>query len=108
MQKNKNQKFDREEDSNRVKLYKTHRGWVSCLTRFFHLLSFNGKEEVQTQQLIDPDAIKEQQGMSTSSYLKGLGLMSTLLGVGGDSCCKPNSCSCRPNGIQYWISCWFY
>ncbi|WP_242363085.1 serine-rich glycoprotein adhesin [Limosilactobacillus antri] len=83
MRKNSRRKTDRELDDTRVKMYKTHHGWVSCLTRFFHLLSFGSKEEVQAEQFIDKDSIKEQRAMSTDAYLKGLGLLSTLLGVGG-------------------------
>lgn len=83
MRKNNRRKTDRELDDTRVKMYKTHHGWVSCLTRFFHLLSFGSKEDVQAEQFIDKDSIKEQRAMSTDAYLKGLGLLSTLLGVGG-------------------------
>lgn len=91
MQKNNRRKTDRELDDTRVKMYKTHHGWVSCLTRFFHLLSFGNKEEVQAEQFIDEDSIKEQRAMSTDAYLKGLGLLSTLLGVGGVSAVAPTA-----------------
>ena len=32
MRKNNRKKTDRELDDTRVKMYKTHHGWVSCLT----------------------------------------------------------------------------
>jgi hypothetical protein len=89
----KNRKVDREEDQSRVKMYKTHRGWFSCLSRFFHLISFGSKTDVQAPSIVNQDEIDNKLSDTTESYLKGLGVLSTILG--GRSICARNGSCCH-------------
>lgn len=87
-----NRKIDREEDRSQVKLYKTRHGWVSCLTRFFHLLSFGAKSEVRAEQFVNPDDLKGHVNGSTESYLKGMSVLgATMLGIGGAAAVAPTT-----------------
>lgn len=87
-----NRKIDREEDRSQVKLYKTRHGWVSCLTRFFHLLSFGAKSEVRAEQFVNPDDLKDHVSGSTESYLKGMSVLgATMLGIGGAAAVAPTT-----------------
>lgn len=76
-------KRDYEEKSDKVKMYKTHHGWVSCLTRFFSILHFSKKVETKQTIYTDPDELDNHVSDTVNSYLKGLGLLSTILGIGG-------------------------
>ena len=85
-------KLDLEEDRSQVKLYKTRHGWVSCLTRFFHLLSFGTKSEVRAEQFVNPDDLKDQLNGSSDSYLKGMTVLgATMLGIGGVAAAAPTT-----------------
>lgn len=96
----KNRKIDREEDQSRVKLYKTHRGWFSCLTRFFHLVSFESKEEVHAPSPTDRDEITDKLSDTTAAYLKGLGVLSTILGVGAVGQSAPETVHAAVNTVN--------
>ena len=79
-----NRKLDREEDKSKVRMYKTHHGWVSCLSRFFKLFSFGSKEDVRPQEVVDPDSLESDKlSDTTDSYLTGMAALVTILGVGG-------------------------
>ena len=85
-------KFDREEDQSKVKMYKTHQGWVSCLTRFFKFFSFAKKEEVRPERFVDPDALSDDKKPTTAdSYLKGMAALATILGVGATATATPST-----------------
>ncbi|MCH3922972.1 serine-rich glycoprotein adhesin [Limosilactobacillus sp.] len=76
-------KENHKEKYSKVKMYKTHQGWVSCLTRFFSILHFSKKVEAK-DTAVDPDELGDDRFSGTlNSYLKGLGVVSTILGVGG-------------------------
>lgn len=71
MTKKNRQNHMKEDEKSQVKLYKTGHGWVSCLTRFFKFLSFKGKEDVQAQDVVDPDALSgDNKADTTSSWLR--------------------------------------
>ncbi|WP_267202621.1 serine-rich glycoprotein adhesin [Limosilactobacillus kribbianus] len=67
-------KEDHEEKYSKVKMYKTHQGWVSCLTRFFSILHFSKKVETKGDSYADPDELDGRFSDTVDSYLKGLGL----------------------------------
>ena len=99
--RNNNRKFDEEEDRSKVKLYKTHRGWMSCLTRFFHLVSFSSKEEVRPQQFVDPDSIDDDKfGDTTDAYMKGLAALTTILGVSAVGAAAPTAVHAATNTTE--------
>lgn len=87
----KKKRLDREEDESRVKMYKTHHGWVSCLTRFFHLLSFGSKQEVNAKGIVDPDAISDHKLNTTDAYMKGLSAIAAMVGVGLAGAANPTA-----------------
>ncbi|MBD5091124.1 MAG: serine-rich glycoprotein adhesin, partial [Lactobacillus sp.] len=78
-----NKKIDKEENASRVRMYKTHKGWVSCLTRFFQMFAFSSKEEVRPDNLTNIDELdSDKLSNTTESYMKGMTALATMLGVG--------------------------
>lgn len=68
------------DNKSKVKLYKTHRGWMSALSNLFKLFAVEDKSEVKAKD-VDPDAIKEERfSDTTKAYLKGLSTMSAIIG----------------------------
>ncbi|WP_267202257.1 serine-rich glycoprotein adhesin [Limosilactobacillus kribbianus] len=86
--KNRKNEAISQEDHSQVKMYKTHQGWVSCLTRFLKIFSFRGKEDVQADLSVDPDELDGVDD-TTASYLKGLGTTALIAGVGGLAAANP-------------------
>lgn len=76
-----------QETKSKVKLYKTKRGWFSALTRFFGLLSFMSKKEVQPIDLNDLDALKDAD--TSDNYKKGIATVATLFGMGAIGAVSP-------------------
>lgn len=82
MRKANNREYAKAKEASKVKLYKTHRGWMSCLSRFFSLMKFGKKEEVSTNQIklekgFDDDALSGP----LDSYAKGLAAFGAVLGT---------------------------
>ncbi|MFR0646156.1 serine-rich glycoprotein adhesin, partial [Limosilactobacillus mucosae] len=82
MRKANNREYAEAKEASKVKLYKTHRGWMSCLSRFFSLMKFGKKEEVSTNQIklekgFDDDALSGP----LDSYAKGLAAFGAVLGT---------------------------
>lgn len=88
-----------QETKSKVKLYKTKRGWFSALTRFFGLLSFMSKKEVQPIDLNDLDALK---GADTSdNYKKGIATVATLFGMGAIGAVSPTEVHAATTTVDY-------
>lgn len=65
--RNKKKMFD--SDDSKVKLYKTHQGWMSSLDRFFKLLAVQDKNSVKAKNA-DPDALDESKlSDTTEAYI---------------------------------------
>lgn len=82
MRKANNREYAEAKEASKVKLYKTHRGWMSCLSRFFSLMKFSKKEEVSTNQIklekgFDDDALSGP----LDAYAKGLAAFGAVLGT---------------------------
>ena len=82
LRKANNREYAEAKEASKVKLYKTHRGWMSCLSRFFSLMKFGKKEEVSTNQIklekgFDDDALSGP----LDSYAKGLAAFGAVLGT---------------------------
>lgn len=76
--RNKKKMFN--SDDSKVKLYKTHQGWMSSLDRFFKLLAVQDKNSVKAKNA-DPDALDESKlSDTTEAYIKGLSAMTAVLG----------------------------
>ncbi|WP_251576273.1 serine-rich glycoprotein adhesin, partial [Limosilactobacillus agrestimuris] len=76
--RNKKKMFN--SDDSKVKLYKTHQGWMSSLDRFFKLLAVQDKNSVKAKN-VDPDALDESKlSDTTEAYIKGLSAMTAVLG----------------------------
>ncbi|HAM86008.1 MAG TPA: accessory Sec-dependent LPXTG-anchored adhesin, partial [Lactobacillus sp.] len=82
MKKANNRDYAEAKEASKVKLYKTHRGWMSCLSRFFSLMKFGKKEEISANQIklekgFDDDALSGP----LDSYAKGLAAFGAVLGT---------------------------
>lgn len=82
LRKANNREYAEAKEASKVKLYKTHRGWMSCLSRFFSLMKFSKKEEVSTNQIklekgFDDDALSGP----LDAYAKGLAAFGAVLGT---------------------------
>lgn len=82
MKKANNRDYAEAKEASKVKLYKTHRGWMSCLSRFFSLMKFGKKEEISANQIklekgFDDDALSGPH----DSYAKGLAAFGAVLGT---------------------------
>lgn len=76
--RNKKKMFN--SDDSKVKLYKSHQGWMSSLDRFFKLLAVQDKNSVKAKNA-DPDALDESKlSDTTEAYIKGLSAMTAVLG----------------------------
>ena len=84
LRKANNREYAEAKEASKVKLYKTHRGWMSCLSRFFSLMKFGKKEEVSTNQIklekgFDDDALSGP----LDAYAKGLAAFGGSVGNDG-------------------------
>ena len=82
LKKANNRDYAEAKEASKVKLYKTHRGWMSCLSRFFSLMKFGKKEEISANQIklekgFDDDALSGP----LDSYAKGLAAFGAVLGT---------------------------
>ncbi|MCC4413370.1 serine-rich glycoprotein adhesin, partial [Limosilactobacillus reuteri] len=88
-----------QETKSKVKLYKTKRGWFSALTRFFGLLSFMSKKEVQPIDLNDLDALKDAD--TSDNYKKGIATVATLFGMGAIGAVSPTEVHAATTTVDY-------
>lgn len=80
MSKN-NKQFNRQDDRSKVKLYKTHHGWMSSLTHFFKIFSFGNSAKRDSGQLINKDEFNSDELANTASkYGKGAATIAATLG----------------------------
>ncbi|MCC4410647.1 serine-rich glycoprotein adhesin, partial [Limosilactobacillus reuteri] len=88
-----------QETKSKVKLYKTKRGWFTALTRFFGLLSFMSKKEVQPIDLNDLDALKDAD--TSDNYKKGIATVATLFGMGAIGAVSPTEVHAATTTVDY-------
>ncbi|WP_375663967.1 serine-rich glycoprotein adhesin, partial [Bartonella sp. CL63NXGY] len=63
--------------------YKTHKGWMSSLSRWMQLLFLDKDRQITSTQVeVDQDALKREAEDTAGSYIKGLAAMTALLGAG--------------------------
>ncbi|WP_295746486.1 serine-rich glycoprotein adhesin, partial [uncultured Limosilactobacillus sp.] len=68
-------------DKDRIKLYKTHRGWMTSLTRIFRFVFRN--RATAKQEFTDRDALKEDDDdTGISPFIQGLTALTALFGGG--------------------------
>lgn len=61
MLRKNNKKIAKEDESSKVRLYKTHQGWVSSLSRYMRLLLLDKDRQVTTDEVqADPDALSKR------------------------------------------------
>lgn len=70
-----------EHDKDKIKLYKTHRGWMTSLTRIFRLIFRNHDDEHNKRSIEDKDALNDDD-TGIDSFAAGLTAITAVLGGG--------------------------
>ena len=73
--------YAKAKESSKVKLYKTHRGWMSCLSRVFSFMKFGKNEEVSANQTKCEKGLDSALSGPIDAYAKGLAAFGTILGT---------------------------